>query len=427
MDRDAESSASVSDEEEDNFIDSLNEVKSIARTTASTTTTKDSDGSQSDPLCDKPIVDEQLTVPDSQSLEKDKKAVYKHPLFPLLALLLEKCEQATASLNINDETNSTSSSFNNEIQAFVQHQQSDSSKPFLGNDPEIDTLMIKAIQVLRIHLLELEKVQELCKDFCQRYITCLRTKMNSENLLRGATGVTGNASFDGSSCSSGSSDEGTSNSITFPSISASNAQTVYQMVQTAQGLVAQQLVNSSNRSVHGSTPISQIGNNGSNNNNETSRLPAINTRGDSGNEGDLSDDASNTSNNKKIQKRGVLPKQATSVMRSWLFQHIVHPYPTEDEKRAIAAQTNLTLLQVNNWFINARRRILQPMLDSANALNNNTENSSQNVSKNGSLAKKLKTCNKNASLQRFWPESIASAIQANKDSLIAANNESETK
>jgi hypothetical protein len=24
-----------------------------------------------------------------------------------------------------------------------------------------------------------------------------------------------------------------------------------------------------------------------------------------------------------------------------------HPYPTEDEKRAIAAQTNLTLLQVN--------------------------------------------------------------------------------
>lgn len=40
-----------------------------------------------------------------------------------------------------------------------------------------------------------------------------------------------------------------------------------------------------------------------------------------------------------------------------------HPYPTEDEKRAIAAQTNLTLLQVNNWFINARRRILQPMLE----------------------------------------------------------------
>lgn len=26
-------------------------------------------------------------------------------------------------------------------------------------------------------------------------------------------------------------------------------------------------------------------------------------------------------------KRGVLPKQATSIMRSWLFQHIVVPFP----------------------------------------------------------------------------------------------------
>lgn len=43
---------------------------------------------------------------------------------------------------------------------------------------------MKAIQVLRIHLLELEKVNELCKDFCQRYIACLKGKMQSENLLR---------------------------------------------------------------------------------------------------------------------------------------------------------------------------------------------------------------------------------------------------
>ena len=48
--------------------------------------------------------------------------------------------------------------------------------------------MIQALQVLRIHLLELEKVQELCKDFCGRYIICLKNKMQSENILRNENG-----------------------------------------------------------------------------------------------------------------------------------------------------------------------------------------------------------------------------------------------
>lgn len=45
--------------------------------------------------------------------------------------------------------------------------------------------MIKAIQVLRIHLLELEKVHELCLDFCSRYITSIKTKLSSHTLLKG--------------------------------------------------------------------------------------------------------------------------------------------------------------------------------------------------------------------------------------------------
>ena len=54
--------------------------------------------------------------------------------------------------------------------------------------------MIRAIQVLRIHLLELEKVNELCKDFCQRYIACLKNKMQSDTLLGcGAAGAPGGA------------------------------------------------------------------------------------------------------------------------------------------------------------------------------------------------------------------------------------------
>lgn len=44
--------------------------------------------------------------------------------------------------------------------------------------------MVRAIQVLRIHILEIEKVSELCKDFCQRYISSLKTKLHSEQLLQ---------------------------------------------------------------------------------------------------------------------------------------------------------------------------------------------------------------------------------------------------
>ncbi|XP_054251562.1 homeobox protein PKNOX2 [Indicator indicator] len=98
---------------------------------------------------------------------------------------------------------------------------------------------------------------------------------------------------------------------------------------------------------------------------------------------------------KSKNKRGVLPKHATNIMRSWLFQHLMHPYPTEDEKRQIAAQTNLTLLQVNNWFINARRRILQPMLDASNP-------------DPAPKAKKIKS--QHRPTQRFWPNSIAAGV-----------------
>jgi len=64
------------------------------------------------------------------------------------------------------------------------------------------------------------------------------------------------------------------------------------------------------------------------------------------------------------KRRGNLPKTATNILKKWLFDHLFHPYPTEEEKSALAQQTGLTMNQISNWFINARRRILQPMLES---------------------------------------------------------------
>ncbi|EWC46954.1 hypothetical protein DRE_03716 [Drechslerella stenobrocha 248] len=58
------------------------------------------------------------------------------------------------------------------------------------------------------------------------------------------------------------------------------------------------------------------------------------------------------------RRRGNLPKQVTDLLRNWLHAHLHHPYPTEDQKLELVSQTGLTMNQISNWFINARRRRL---------------------------------------------------------------------
>ncbi|UXI17358.1 PR domain zinc finger protein 10-like [Sarcoptes scabiei] len=507
---------------------------------------------------------------DPKQLELDKKAVYSHPLFPLLTILFERCESATSSIYVF-ENDQKIRSFDQEIEDFIQNLQK-SKRSFFTDDSEVDSLMIKAIQVFRIHLLELRKVAELSKDFCQRYISSLRSKMRSDilirnneengldlssdeererilnelkldnNLLRSPTFQLFNSSSSSSSSSSSTVSfsrsispqnpspnslrpyQSTPPSSPFFSISVANHTKSMPILTISNEVINQLQLNSptiaesssprsSMSSSSATPPTTQMLNKRESNDNchygglnpflETlPKIPYIQhlmmNLNDSVNKPEQSkidfnivkpiefnqeDDCDNIQNNlieqnerieesgedddeeedlnrvqdlslkskinfepsqnklpiqtpiiginesplpliiqnpstkaviavkkssnsicgrrkaskqSKIeignnrtnkrnlskrnenqinpcsngktsghhQKRGVLPKQATSIMRSWLFQHIVHPYPTEDEKHTIALQTNLTLLQVNNWFINARRRILQPMLDS---------------------------------------------------------------
>ncbi|CAK9151430.1 unnamed protein product [Ilex paraguariensis] len=58
-----------------------------------------------------------------------------------------------------------------------------------------------------------------------------------------------------------------------------------------------------------------------------------------------------------------LPERAVSVLRAWLFEHFLHPYPTDTDKLMLAKQTGLTRNQVSNWFINARVRLWKPMVE----------------------------------------------------------------
>uniref|UniRef100_A0A0A9D8A3 Homeobox domain-containing protein n=1 Tax=Arundo donax TaxID=35708 RepID=A0A0A9D8A3_ARUDO len=58
-----------------------------------------------------------------------------------------------------------------------------------------------------------------------------------------------------------------------------------------------------------------------------------------------------------------LPERAVSVLRAWLYEHFLHPYPTDGDKQMLAKQTGLTRNQVSNWFINARVRLWKPMVE----------------------------------------------------------------
>ncbi|KAE8702476.1 BEL1-like homeodomain protein 9 [Hibiscus syriacus] len=63
-----------------------------------------------------------------------------------------------------------------------------------------------------------------------------------------------------------------------------------------------------------------------------------------------------------------LPERAVTVLRAWLFEHFLHPYPTDTDKLKLAKQTGLSRSQVSNWFINARVRLWKPMVEEIHML-----------------------------------------------------------
>lgn len=51
------------------------------------------------------------------------------------------------------------------------------------------------------------------------------------------------------------------------------------------------------------------------------------------------------------------------LLRAWLFEHMLHPYPDANEKLMLASKTGLTRTQISHWFINARCRLWKPMIE----------------------------------------------------------------
>lgn len=62
----------------------------------------------------------------------------------------------------------------------------------------------------------------------------------------------------------------------------------------------------------------------------------------------------------KKKKKGKLPKEARQTLLDWWKMHYKWPYPTESDKIALAESTGLDQKQINNWFINQRKRHWKP-------------------------------------------------------------------
>ncbi|KAG6421853.1 hypothetical protein SASPL_118412 [Salvia splendens] len=70
----------------------------------------------------------------------------------------------------------------------------------------------------------------------------------------------------------------------------------------------------------------------------------------------------------KKKKKGKLPKDAISALLEWWNTHYRWPYPTEEEKKRLSEMTGLEQQQINNWFINQRKRHWRPSHDMRSAL-----------------------------------------------------------
>nr|CAD1840155.1 unnamed protein product [Ananas comosus var. bracteatus] len=83
------------------------------------------------------------------------------------------------------------------------------------------------------------------------------------------------------------------------------------------------------------------------------------------------------------RRAGKLPGDTTSTLKAWWQSHSKWPYPTEEDKARLVQETGLQLKQINNWFINQRKRnwhsnpssssVLKSKRKS-NAGNNNSQN-----------------------------------------------------
>ncbi|NXA51488.1 MEIS1 protein, partial [Nothocercus julius] len=153
------------------------------------------------------------------------------------------------------------------------------------------------------------QVHELCDNFCHRYISCLKGKMPIDLVIDDREGGSKSDSED-----------------------ITRSANLTDQVRSRQP-------KSVCRALAGGGHTSHSGDNSSEQGDGLDNSVASPSTGD---------DDDPDKDKKRHKKRGIFPKVATNIMRAWLFQHLTHPYPSEEQKKQLAQDTGLTILQVNN-------------------------------------------------------------------------------
>ncbi|XP_058773979.1 BEL1-like homeodomain protein 8 [Vicia villosa] len=104
------------------------------------------------------------------------------------------------------------------------------------------------------------------------------------------------------------------------------------------------------------------------------------------------------------------PERAVAILRAWLFEHFLHPYPTDTDKHMLATKTGLSRNQVSNWFINARVRVWKPMVEEVHMLDQKTtgtdENSNRNEGTSSTEGGSFNQAKMDKTVNRFFMHSI---------------------